>query len=324
MVYFATHTPEASLLYFLEPYDRALFSGLEKYVDSSAWVQAGYSNCRKYNDEDVRSPFPYLLILGSLVSCFLLYLLSNLVSPMFQAYRNLKPSDKEKWNVKLVSAFHAAFVFQGALRSILLGGGLIFNSTPIDDGLEGLEKHVCAYATDLSRFYMAITFGYMFYDFWVCIRAYGFTLEGIFPSLVIHHFNIITSFFLSLKFGMGHYSSLCFMTNEISQPFLHLSWLLIKSKVPQMHPISVLNGICMVLTFLGSRLFFNLIIFTHFMLNTPSYDPRPAVGMGTWTCITHVACNCYWCYLMIVQIKNVVSAKLSKKGEKPASEKKDE
>ena len=319
MVEFATHTPEAALLHYLEPFDRVLFSWLENYVDNLEFVKANFHYCYMHNYpngivDDVnhgRQPFPFLVAGLSLFSCFLLFVLSKVLSPLlFKAYRNLRDdSDREKWNVKFVSALHAAFVFQGAFRCLLYGGGLFFNSDPIDDGLVGFQKYTCGYYTDLSRFYMAITFGYMFYDFWVCIRAYGLTLEGIFPSLVIHHFNIIISFLLALKLGMGHYYSLSFMTNEISQPFLHLSWFLIKSKVPQLHPVSIVNGLMLVLTFLGSRFFFNAYIFYHFIEKTFSFQLTNCLGIGTWTCLIHVACNWDWCWLMVKQIKGMIGKK---------------
>ncbi|KAF0980443.1 hypothetical protein FDP41_013657 [Naegleria fowleri] len=308
MVYALTHTPEASILHFLAHYDKLWFSSFDKFIDHLDWMKVNFHYCYMHNlPEDVRPPFPYLVSVLSLLSCFLLFFISKLLSPfIFKAYNALKESDKEKWDVKFVSALHAAFVFQGAVRCLIAGGGLFFNS---NESLLGYQNLVCGYYTDLSRFYMAITFGYMFYDFWVCIRAYGFTLEGIFPSLVIHHFNIIISFLLALKFGMGHYYTLSFMTNEISQPFLHLSWFLIKSKVPQMHPISIINGLCLVLTFLGSRFVFNLVIFVHFVANTLSFDPTICLGVGTWTCFIHVACNWHWCWLMVLQIRDMIVKK---------------
>ena len=321
-------TPESALLHYLAQFDRYLFSGFEaKYIDTLGWMKNNYHHCYMHNfPEANRQPFPFLVTFLSLASCFVLFFLSKLISPLlFKVYRDLKDSDKEKWNVKFVSALHAAFVFQGAVRSLMAGGGIFFNSNPIDDGLLGYQSEVCGYYTDLGRFYLAITFGYMFYDFWVCIRAYGFTMEGIFPSLVIHHFNIIICFLLALKLGMGYYYPLSFMTNEISQPFLHMSWFLIKSKVPQKHPISVINGLLMVLTFLGSRFLFNLIILVHYLINALSFDPTNCLGTASWTCFVHVACNWHWCWLMVKQIKEVVGKQLgSKKDEKTPQQKKDD
>ncbi len=37
--------------------------------------------------------------------------------------------------------------------------------------------------SEFSFFFIAFTTGYMFYDFYVSLRAYGLTLSGIFPSL---------------------------------------------------------------------------------------------------------------------------------------------
>jgi hypothetical protein len=87
-------------------------------------------------------------------------------------------SDKEKWNVKIVSALHAIFVFQGAVRALMA-----YSPPKLEDPY---MIYQCGYNTELARFYEAVTLGYMFYDFWVCIRAYGFTMSGIFPSLMIN------------------------------------------------------------------------------------------------------------------------------------------
>ena len=202
---------------------------------------------------------------------------------------------------------HAIFVFQGAVRGL-------YAWTPTNDNTYDLQ---CGYVTDLSRWYEAVTLGYMFYDFWVSVRAYGFTWEGVFPSLMIHHINILICFAIGLKFNMGFYFTLAFMTNEMSQPFLHTSWIFSKIGFPDKHPITVVNSLLLLTTWMGSRFFFNLYILYHLAINNLSWSPLNALGIGGYAAFVHVGCNVYWCYLMMKQVVGLVSKLL--RGKKPAS-----
>jgi hypothetical protein len=87
------------------------------------------------------------------------------------------------------------------------------------------------------------------------IQAYGFTWSGIFPPLMVHHVNIILCFFNAMIFNLGYYYILLFMTNEISQPFLHGSWFFMKLKWN--HWLTKVNQFLLVVTFLGSRAILN-------------------------------------------------------------------
>ena len=282
-----------------------------QYINSIPWIQQQFDHCAKGQPTE----FPIVTAVLSLVACFAAFFLSALLSPhLFPKYNTLKKDDKEKWNVKLVSALHAAFVFQGAVRAIWA-----YTPGPNDSQF---QIYQCGYNTDLARWYEAITLGYMFYDFWVCIRAYGFTMTGIFPSLMIHHINILVCFAVGLKFHMGFYFTLNFMTNEISQPFLHASWFFIKCKLPQKHPLNIINGLLLVLTFIGSRFFFNMYIFYELVTRTTSWSPFTTIGIGSIAAVIHVAVNAYWCKQMVDQVTALIK-KAKQRGEqqkKPVEE----
>lgn len=269
----------------------------QTYINSIPWVQEQAKYCLGGKIPE----FPIVTAVGSLIVCFAAFFLSSIISPIFPKYRQLRPDDKEKWNVKLVSALHAAFVFQGAVRSLMA-------YTP-DPSADSFQIYQCGYNSEMARWYEAITLGYMFYDFWVCIRAYGFTMSGIFPSLMIHHINILICFAIGLKFHMGFYFTLNFMTNEISQPFLHGSWFFIKMKIPTKHPLTIINGLLLVLTFIGSRFFFNMYIFRELVIQTPSWNPTGSLGIGSIAAVIHVAVNAYWCKQMVVQIREMLKKK---------------
>jgi hypothetical protein len=290
---------EEYLADWLSPIDAKYFHSYEKHYldDKFPWLGQQIQNyCPQFTD--VQHPFPFSMAIVSFLSCYVLFFLSKIISPIVSStYRNFtKDDDREKWNVKVVSGLHAAFVFQGALRSLL------------SPNIVSYDKH-CGYATPTSHIYVAITFGYMFYDFIVSLQAYGLTLSGIFPSLALHHVNIIIIFFWNLKSGMGYFFSLAFMLNEISQPFLHFSWILIKMKVKPMHPVSIVNSLCLVLTFIGSRFFYNLYIYYLFIHEIRTFDPRDSDGLGFWTASVHVGVNIYWCRQMVVQIMDMLSKK---------------
>ncbi|KAL0481318.1 hypothetical protein AKO1_012749 [Acrasis kona] len=297
---------------FAEPLDKALFYPIEEAILTYIPFIRGNRKCKNSLmfciEQQLRyctknflfgsKPFPITIAIISFLSCFVLFQLSKLFSPiLFSAYRRLqKEDDREKWNVKAVSAIHAAFVLQGAVRSLM-------------SEKQDTSDLICGYVTELSHVYCAITFGYMFYDFIVSYRAYGLTLSGIFPSLAIHHVNIILSFFFCIKFSMGYYFSLMFMTNEVSQPFLHFSWFLIKSGFKPTHPISIINGLLLVTTFLGSRFFFNWWVFYHMVRTADSFSIKTAAGVGVYTGFVHVAVNAYWCLQMVKQIKGMLASK---------------
>ena len=80
-------------------------------------------------------------------------------------------------------------------------------------------------------------------------------MKGIFPPLMIHHINIIICFFNAMLFSLGYYYILLFMTNEISQPFLHGSWFMMKLKINNI--FSKINQFFLLITFLGSRAILN-------------------------------------------------------------------
>jgi hypothetical protein len=201
---------------------------------------------------------------------------------------------------------HAIFVFQGAVRGILA----------YESSGDKLYDYQCGYATEQTRWYEAVTAGYMFYDFWVSVRAYGFTMQGVFPSLMLHHINILICFAFGLKFNIGFYFMLNFMTNEMSQPFLHTSWIFSKIGVPQKHPLMIVNGLLLFTTWMGSRFFFNLYILYVMVTKGSTFDPRNVVGLGTLCAIVHVGVNAYWCYLMLQQVVALIKGKPT--GPKPS------
>jgi len=73
-----------------------------------------------------------------------------------------------------------------------------------------------------------------------------------------------------------------------------------------MHPLNIINGLLLELTFIGSRFFFNLYIFYQFVSITPSWDPMVAIGICSYTAVVHVAVNIYWCKKMVDQMMGMI------------------
>jgi hypothetical protein len=149
----------------------------------------------------------------------------------------------------------------------------------------------------------------MFYDFYVSLNAYGFTLSGIFPTLgiffhnkALHHFNIILCSFLGLYYSLGHYFILWFMTNEISQPFLHSNWFLMKLGYKNNHIFSKIIGFLLIFSFIISRGFINTFVLLDVYYTSNTVSLYNIKGIATITAFIHIFLNYYWIYLLIIQV----------------------
>eukprot|EP00761_Pharyngomonas_kirbyi_P001217 gb/GECH01001220.1/.p1 GENE.gb/GECH01001220.1/~~gb/GECH01001220.1/.p1 ORF type:complete len:281 (+),score=50.33 gb/GECH01001220.1/:1-843(+) len=223
------------------------------------------------------------LVFVAFLSGFVFYYLSGYISPFIfkNSYNKLTDSDKHKWNVKLVSTIHGIIAFQGAARLYLLNDDL------------HVDKN-CGW-TDTAEFYISLTCGYMLYDFVLSWKAYG--LFG-FPSILIHHINIVTVFALGLIYKQGFFFMIAFMTNELSQPLLQVSWLLLKMGYQKTSPIFILNTFVLASTFLGSRLFFNSYILW-ILLSGIGLVPHRFMVLLSWLALLHCIVNYYWCAKVI-------------------------
>jgi hypothetical protein len=198
------------------------------------------------------------------------------------------------FNYRVVSLIHAIMTLIGATWCLL-------------DDKFWVDK-VCGYS-HFAQFFLAFTTGYMIYDIYVSIKAYGLTMSGILPPLLLHHVNIVFSFVNALYFSLGFYFPLWFMTNELSQPFLHGSWFMMRYKISKTSPLSIVNGLLIVITFLGSRFIVNTLVWYDLVMHTQSISPFSAKGIGGLTGTIHLLVNYYWCYLVILQLIDMLKPK---------------
>lgn len=237
-------------------------------------------------------PFPLFSFLFGIIICFIFFEISKYISYNYISFYNeiKEENEKEKWNVKVVSTIHALFTIYGSITCLLK---------------DEYKDIICGY-TDFSSFFLAFTCGYMIYDIYVSIKAYGFTFKGVFPFLMIHHINIIICFLNALYHSLGYYFILFFMTNEISQPFLHGSWFLMKLKVKKNSLLMIINSIFLLITFIGARLFLNTWIWYWLVITTKDFNPLNPMGLGTFCGTIHLLVNYYWCYLFYQQAKDAL------------------
>jgi hypothetical protein len=72
-----------------------------KNIDTHPWFVAQRQYCLDNAPANHLPSFPMLTIVGSVVAFFIFFFVMKfIISPIFPQYRKLKPSDKEKWNVK--------------------------------------------------------------------------------------------------------------------------------------------------------------------------------------------------------------------------------
>jgi len=118
------------------------------------------------------------------------------------------------------------------------------------------------------------------------------------------------------SYRIGYFYMLIFMTNEFSQPFLHANWYMAKCKVNPKHPLSIINGILLLVSFISLRFVSNIIIqLSMFHHASWIFDPRDMRGLSVIEGSIHVLLNTYWCYLLLKQVAQLVTGGSGKKKE---------
>lgn len=203
--------------------------------------------------------------------------------------------DRATWCCKVVSLMHALIAIYGSFTCL---GHLE----------SGSSLQVACETNTYCQRALSITAGYMVYDAIISYQTYG--LLG-WPTLLLHHVNIFTCFGLGLWGNMGMWVMAAFMTNEISTPFLQLSWLLLKLG-QRGSVLFICNAVSTLVCFVGSRFLWNLFV-VYRTWNALQTVPSKMAYTLSFAMLVHAALNFYWCFLLMRQASSMVGGKRTSK-----------
>lgn len=211
----------------------------------------------------------------------------------------LKKELRSTWHCKLVSGLHALLASYGSLvgvRSLqqVQPQAQVPPQLPTAGDVPWVP--ICAH-TPSAEWFLSVTAGYMIYDFVVSYRTYGWS--G-FPSLLAHHLNIAFVFSVALWGRIGYWIMAAFMTNEISTPFMHITWLGLKTHAYRQRWFQA-SFTALLLTFLGGRFGWNSYVIFKMFESLFAYPSQLGIGLSLFA-LVHAFLNYYWCFQLFKQI----------------------
>jgi len=133
-------------------------------------------------------------------------------------FNKLDQREKMRFNERFVAMIHAVISCQGSIRAF-------FSILPDELTVDNIVQISGAYVVDVEKWklaetYLCITLGYFLYD----------TIIYLFVSRqhpwmdLIHHLVSESQYIMHIVLRWGYFLPICLQTNEISTPFIHLSW----------------------------------------------------------------------------------------------------
>jgi len=174
-------------------------------------------------------------------------------------YNKLDKREQMRFDERFVAMVHACISCQGSIRAF-------FSILPEKITAMNIVEVSGAYVDDpekwkLTETYLCITLGYFLYD----------TIIYLFVSVhhpwmdLIHHFVSEGQYLMHILLRWGYFLPTCLQTNEISTPFIHMSWFAAQAgdhgypRLGKLFPyLQVIFGV----NFLLSRILFNTALFS--------------------------------------------------------------
>ncbi|KAG2189708.1 hypothetical protein INT46_010086, partial [Mucor plumbeus] len=176
-------------------------------------------------------------VLTSTVVFAIIYEISRIFSPVLfpKTFQFFKGYNGPNWHIHVVSTIHCLVV--------VLGSFFIFADNSLN------EDRVFGYVRWAADIY-SISCGYFLWD--TIIAVYFYKYQGI--SMVFHGIASFSVFIFSFRPFVNYYGAI-FLMYELSTIFLNFHWFMDKlgwtgSK------IQLVNGVVLLLTFLGARIVF--------------------------------------------------------------------
>eukprot|EP00762_Andalucia_godoyi_P003102 ANDGO_01128.mRNA.1 hypothetical protein len=273
------------------------------------WRSLPFHSCAHGSSTFAEYAWGSLLIsVSSCVFWFVLHYAVEVFGPkIFPAFvtRKLSPQDVRTAGVKFVSLIHSIVGTVGAFTCIALISGTRVGWDSLGNQFltlrdfimnPGVGEVVCACSEGRCTMALSITAGYMFYDFITSYQTYG--LLG-WPTLLLHHVNIFVCFGLGLWGRIGHWVMAAFMTNEVSTPFLHFSWLFIKLRYKGV--FAMVNALLLIVAFQGSRFVWNAFVVWR-TWSALTVFPSQLGWILSIAMVIHAGVNFYWCGLFFKSV----------------------
>jgi len=133
-------------------------------------------------------------------------------------YNKLDKREQMRFDERFVAMIHAIISCQGSIRAF-------FTILPSDITVDNIVETSGSYATDVERWklaetYLCITLGYFLYD----TVIYLFVSRQHPLMDLVHHIVSESQYIMHIVGRWGYFLPICLQTNEISTPFIHLSW----------------------------------------------------------------------------------------------------
>jgi len=180
-------------------------------------------------------------------------------------YNKLGTREKMRFNERFVAMIHAMISCQGSIRAF-------FSILPDEITFQNIVEVSGAYAYDgevrltmekwkLAETYLCVTLGYFLYD----------TIIYLFVSRqhplmdLVHHFVSEGQYLMHIILRWGYFLPTCLQTNEISTPFIHMSWFAAQAGdhgYPRLGKLFPILQVVFGVLFLLSRILFNTALFS--------------------------------------------------------------
>jgi len=233
---------------------------------------------------------------ASFVAHYVLFGASFLLGPMIygKPYREQDKIGRFKYHEKIVSAIHGSVSTYGAIMSLLEDVHTI--------ELFPLAETMYEYgdAPPTRQFFLEVTLGYFVYDLSVYLippfhhTALDFT----------HHAVAIMAYLIGFWNKIGTFAMICLQSNEISTPFLHLSFFLEQYGL-KASPLFMANRVIFASLFLVARVMFDSYIalggvIAVTQIERPPLAPFAAVAFSMANLFLYVLVQYLWFYKIAV------------------------
>jgi len=243
-------------------------------------------------------------------------------------YNKLDKREQMRFDERFVAMVHACISCQGSIRAF-------FSILPKDINVMSIVEISGSYAYDtekwkLAETYLCITLGYFLYD--TVIYLFVSTHH---PRIdLIHHFVSEGQYLMHILLRWGYFLPTFLQTNEISTPFVHLSWFSGKAGDYGYHTLGRLFStfqLIFAVLFIIVRILFNTALFAvtcyslYYYLFVVDTVPKLAISFSFINFVLYLVVQYVWLYRIIKIAMGAPDAgwKKDKKAKSPEDKKED-
>ncbi|KAL8508376.1 hypothetical protein ACS0TY_018838 [Phlomoides rotata] len=209
---------------------------------------------------------PYSSVLGGMLTCKLIYDLSQLISTFyFRTYNGLTKIQRIEWNNRCISTLHAFFI---SLMSLYF---VFWSDLFSDRNSSGL---ITFRNSSLSTFALGMSVGYFIADLGMICWRYPL-LGG--AEYIVHHSLSGIAVAYSMFTGEGQLYTFMVLISEVTTPEINLRWYLDVSGLKKTS-IYMINGIVIFFSWLVARILLFGYMFYHVYLHHAQVMQMHIVG----------------------------------------------